>query len=392
MRRQKTGSTRYHSPPKQTSGEQGEPNSISTEGSAQIPKSRSKRTPQPTSEFQTPVPSKKPREGMVMRSAGPRAGCEQRSENIDEVVYNGWKLQVEHICTAYPKEPIKTREPGDSCLYVCHKCLKYTMDPLESRNHDEMRHQIEHPRGVLVHSFDNARYQIYEIDGAIAEHQAFLQRMCLFGKFFIQNKSIWYEFDNFLFYVLVEKKIEDTNAFSHCGFFSKEKTSYDENNLSCIILYPPYRSKGLGSALIEFSYYVSKLAGRVGGPEKPISELGKRGYTRYWTKAVATSIISMTSPSISKSKQQRNASGLRKQPKRSVTKGKMDYGSLSIYIATPRGRSTISIEEISRDTGIAVDDVLETLALMGIVKYESSQPTIGRRELRAWLRGGGKPS
>lgn len=116
--------------------------------------------------------------------------------------------------------------------------------------------------------------------------QPLIQRMCLFGKFFIQNKSIYYEFDNFLFYILIEnvssptRKIEAVDAseeqgspFSHprytfCGFFSKEKVSYDDNNLSCIIIFPGHRRLGLGECLIDFSYHISRTMGKISGPEK----------------------------------------------------------------------------------------------------------------------------
>ncbi|KAJ6262145.1 Histone acetyltransferase [Drechslerella dactyloides] len=205
-----------------------------------------------------------------MRSARSRAVCEQKPENIHQVTYGGWRFDVEHTCSGYAKELIRTRQPGDDCLYVCQKCFKYSMDPEEYCAHQSLQSGQEVPIGTPVHSFGGGRYEIYEVDGANQDHQPFLQRMCLFGKLFIQNKSIWYEFDNFVFYILLERRsVGNEPDFSYCGFFSKEKISYDENNLSCIILYPPYRSQGLGSALIDLSYHISRATGRVGGPEKP---------------------------------------------------------------------------------------------------------------------------
>lgn len=38
------------------------------------------------------------------------------------------------------------------------------------------------------------------------------------------------------------------------GFFSKEKDS-EENNLACIIVFPPYQKQGFGRLLIQFSKY-----------------------------------------------------------------------------------------------------------------------------------------
>ncbi len=71
------------------------------------------------------------------------------------------------------------------------------------------------------------------------------------------------------------------------GFFSKEKMSWDNNNLACILVFPPWQRKGLGSLLMGVSYEISRREGILGGPEKPISELGRKGYKRFWAGEIA---------------------------------------------------------------------------------------------------------
>lgn len=52
------------------------------------------------------------------------------------------------------------------------------------------------------------------------------------------------------------------------GFFSKEKLSWDNNNLACICVFPPWQKQGLAQVLIAASYEIGRKDGRAGGPEK----------------------------------------------------------------------------------------------------------------------------
>jgi GNAT superfamily N-acetyltransferase len=71
------------------------------------------------------------------------------------------------------------------------------------------------------------------------------------------------------------------------GFFSREKISWEDYNLACILIFPPYQRHGLGQLLIEYSYYLTRYAGKTGSPEKPLSNHGYASYMRYWATTVA---------------------------------------------------------------------------------------------------------
>lgn len=70
------------------------------------------------------------------------------------------------------------------------------------------------------------------------------------------------------------------------AFFSKEKTSYDDYNLACIVTFPPHQNRGFGKLLIEFSYYLTRSQVSPGTPERPLSDLGFKGYLAYWVAVV----------------------------------------------------------------------------------------------------------
>jgi len=117
---------------------------------------------------------------------------------------------------------------------------------------------------------------LFELDGS--EHKLFAQNLSLFAKLFLDTKSVFYDVTTFLYYLLV---LDDPSPASSnngieggagrgqvVGFFSKEKMSWDNNNLACICIFPPWQKQGLGQILMAASYALGKKEGRMGGPEK----------------------------------------------------------------------------------------------------------------------------
>lgn len=82
-------------------------------------------------------------------------------------------------------------------------------------------------------------------------------------------------------------------GFRLVGYFSKEKRSMSDYNVSCILTLPIHQRKGYGNFLIDFSYLLSRKEEVVGSPEKPLSDLGLVAYRNYWRWRMLTYLVDL---------------------------------------------------------------------------------------------------
>ncbi|GER38713.1 histone acetyltransferase [Striga asiatica] len=291
-------------------------------------------------------------------------------------------------------------------LFFCEFCLNF-MKRKEQLQRHMRKCDLKHPPGDEI--YRNGTLSMFEVDGK--KNKVYGQNLCYLAKLFLDHKTLYYDVDLFLFYVLCEC---DDRGCHMVGYFSKEKHSEESYNLACILTLPPYQRKGYGKFLIAFwiglqisieeiksrftclcdaiqannftllylltssdslqllsiktnlqtvctencltkslnlaAYELSKKEGKVGTPERPLSDLGLVSYRGYWTRVL-----------------------------------------LDIL---KKHKGNISIKELSDMTAIKAEDILSTLQSLELIQYRKGQhvicadPKVLDRHLKAAGRGG----
>ncbi len=203
------------------------------------------------------------------------------------------------------------------CLYICGNCLKYVRT---RRRYDQHCCHCDwsRPPGTQIYHHARSRVSVYEVDGLV--NTAYCQRLCLLGKLFLDHKTLFFDVAPFFFYII-------TIGNEVAGFFSKEKAvRRSEFNLACILTLPQHQRKGVGRFLITLSYELTRREGKTGSPERPLSDLGQLSYRSYWNHAILN------------------------------------------FADSRREVGGISVEEAAKTTGIRVEDIVETLKSLQLLK------------------------
>lgn len=86
-----------------------------------------------------------------------------------------------------------------SKLYMCEFCLKYMRKPKTLERH-KAKCDRRHPAGDEIYRHGNV--SVFEVDGK--KEKVYCQSLCLLSKLFLDHKTLYYDVDPFLFYVMTE--------------------------------------------------------------------------------------------------------------------------------------------------------------------------------------------
>ncbi|KAG9397239.1 MYST -like histone acetyltransferase [Carpediemonas membranifera] len=241
---------------------------------------------------------------------------------IDYIVMGAHKLKTWYA------SPYQDVPKGVDTLWICPICFRYHFDETSYTRH-AAKCTAHHPPGDEIYRMGNLSF--FEVDGRVQKQ--FCRNLCLCCKLFLDHKKVVVDTDLFLFYCLTETTPMGCQTV---GFFSKTFDPEYRNILACILTLPQHQKKGFGKVLIDFSYALAKREGRFGGPEKPLSDLGKISFLSYWRTAI-----------------------------------------LQFLYDPANNVEEVTIDDICTATQIQERDVVETLATMGICRRSRGDESKG---------------
>lgn len=213
--------------------------------------------------------------GRSQKLAGPPS-------KIKCVYFGGFEIDTWYAAP-YPEEYSRNR-----VLYLCEFCLKYMSSDYVAWRH-KLKCPAKHPPGDEI--YRDKSISVFEVDGR--KNPVYCQNLCLLAKLFLGSKTLYYDVEPFLFYVMTEY---DELGCHFVGYFSKEKRPSSLNNVSCILTLPTHQRKGYGNLLISFSYLLTRVEGKTGSPEKPLSDMGLVSYRNYWRLVLSYELRHQTGP------------------------------------------------------------------------------------------------
>ncbi|KAB8342699.1 hypothetical protein FH972_022299 [Carpinus fangiana] len=249
------------------------------------------------------------------------------TQNQTEIsrVRNLTKMQMGHheiepwYFSPYPQE-----FTDSDLVYICEFCLESFPDFKPFSRH-RAKCTLLHPPGNEIYRDDKVSF--FEIDGR--RQRTWCRNLCLLSKLFLDHKTLYYDVDPFLFYCMTTR---DEYGCHLVGYFSKEKESAEGYNVACILNLPQYQRQGFGRLLIDFSYILSKREGKLGSPEKPLSDLGLLAYRAYWQETIVDLLLD--------------------------------------------GRTEANVEELSTAAAMTTNDVLHTLQNLNMLRFSKNQHVI----------------
>lgn len=134
-------------------------------------------------------------------------------KNFGRVLFGKYFMECWYF-SPYPKEfypdgPVE-------CLYICEFSFRFFRTHNELIRFQNKTNLTRHPPGNEIYRDSNV--SMFEVDGGV--EKIYCQNLSYFAKLFLDHKTLYFDVDPFLFYVLCT---QDDRGYHPVGYFSKEK-------------------------------------------------------------------------------------------------------------------------------------------------------------------------
>jgi len=292
----------------------------------------------------------------VEQSASTSASTRQAATSASVQLSSAYSVD----CWYFSPYPMPYRQM--STLYLCGLCFQYFDSSTSLASHFLSRCTVHHPPGNEIYRDESSSVNgmgaisLFCVDGSLS--RLWCQCLCLCAKLFLDHKTAIFDCEQFLFFPLVRWL---SSGFELLGYFSRSLNSFatasDSHNVACLLTFPHQQQRGYGRFLIAASYALSRVEGRVGRPERPLSDMGRVSYRRWWTEQLMEALTA--------------------------------YGH----------GSSVMVTELSEHTAIQREDIVSVLRDMDMVTYQKGQYvcTVNQRRIAEWkeqrrMAEAGKPA
>lgn len=126
---------------------------------------------------------------------------------ISKIAFSHYLIDTWYVAP-YPEEYSQS-----STLYICEFCMKYMKSLFIFKRH-QLKCKVKHPPGDEI--YRDGKISIFEVDGR--KNKIYCQNLCLMAKMFLDHKTLYYDVEPFLFYIMTEV---DEHGCHFVGYFSK---------------------------------------------------------------------------------------------------------------------------------------------------------------------------
>lgn len=148
----------------------------------------------------------------------------------------------------------------DGVINICSKCISMFPTKKSLSNH------MEKCTIPFVPFYEEQSFKISKIESLKTK-----QLLSMLSLLFIKSKTVYFEVENYDFYIVYDKEI--------IGYFSKYRNG--SNSLNCFLVFPCFQKQGWGTILMDYSS-APVIGEEAKSPEKPYSKKAIFCFRKYW--------------------------------------------------------------------------------------------------------------